>query len=90
MNIEIKYNGEYPDLCSGTLIVIIDEKEWIFPDKCLLSGGSVFFDDNWNEEITEGDWIIDKWPDDFPNDLKDLIEYEVNRQIPHGCCGGCV
>ena len=40
---EIKYNGTYPNLCSGNLLVIINGKEWEFPNYCLRSGGSVGF-----------------------------------------------
>ena len=90
MKIEIKYDGEYPNLCSGQLIVIIDGKEWIFPNYCLSSGGSVSFDENWNEEVTEGEWSIREYPKDFPEELKDIVLYEINNAIYHGCCGGCV
>jgi len=86
----IKYDGGYPNLCSGKLIVMIDGKDWLFPDYCLSSGGSVWFDEDWTEHVTQGEWSICEWPDDFPEDLKEQAEIEVNREIPHGCCGGCV
>lgn len=88
--IEIKYDGRYPNLCSGKLIAIIDGKEWIFPDHCLSSGGYVSFDDNWSEEVGQGPWSISEYPDDFPENLKQAVEDAVNESIPHGCCGGCV
>jgi hypothetical protein len=89
-NIIIKYDGDYPNLCSGKLIVIVDGKEWIFPDWCLSSGGSVWFSDDWEEHVEEGAWTITNWPKKFPDDLKDKVERRVNEEIPHGCCGGCV
>jgi len=93
MNIEIKYNASYPSLCSGNLVVIIDGNTWNFPENCLISGGSVsislgFIDDY--DEILEGEWSIEKWPDNFPEDLKEAVIREVNNQIEWGCCGGCI
>jgi hypothetical protein len=89
-NIDIKYNGKYPNLCSGKLIVIIDDKTYKFPDYCLRSGGSVRFDENWSETVRQGKWEIREWPENFPEHLKEDVLYEINSQISHGCCGGCV
>ena len=89
MEIEIKYGGEYPNLCSGNLTVIIDGKEWDFGE-CLESGGSVSFDDEWNEYVSEGEWSIGRYPTDFPDELKRDVLEAVNNNIEHGCCGGCV
>lgn len=90
MNIKIDYNGAWPNLCSGDLVVTIDDVIWKFPSGCLISGGSVTFDENWSEIVTDGDWIIDAWPDNFPQKLRGAVLIAVNEQIPHGCCGGCV
>src|SRR5271157_3593031 len=88
--IKIKYDGEFPNRCSGTLIVTIASEDWIFPLHCMHSGGSVSFDENWSEEVTQGEWSIDPWPKDFPEHLKDEVLRKINEQIPWGCCGGCV
>lgn len=88
--IKVFYDGRYPNLCSGSLRVEIDGKEWVFPENCLISGGDVSFDGDWNEEVSEGDWEISEWPKDFPEDLKVSVLSEVNKNIPYGCCGGCV
>lgn len=90
MNIEIEYDGEYPNLCRGDLVVVVDGFRWEFPSYSLRSNGCVSFDDNWSEHITEGDWSIIKYPEGFPEDLELLVEQIVNDEIPHGCCGGCV
>lgn len=95
MDITIKYDGSYPNLCSGNLTVIIEDKkhgkkEIEFPSYCLSSCGSVSFDDDWNENISEGEWSIEKWPKDFPEELKKSVLAAVNEQIEHGCYGGCV
>jgi hypothetical protein len=87
MKIEIKYNGKYPNLCSGTLEAIIDGKSWYLG---IESGGCVSFDENWSESVDEGDWSVSKWPDGFPENLEDEVLREINENIPLGCCGGCV
>lgn len=83
------YNGKYPNLCSGTLIMELDGKEIIFPEYCLISGGYVRFDNNWTEDIGKGEWTIYDFPKDFPEELKDKAEELVNENIERGCCGGC-
>ena len=50
--IKIKYNGDWPCLCGGRLIVIIDGKEWDFGNHVLISGGSIHFDD-WYNNLTD-------------------------------------
>jgi hypothetical protein len=87
---EIRYDGSYPNLCSGQLIVIIDKKEWVFPSYCMSSGGGVSFDSDWCENVTSGEWSISEWPDNFPEDLKEDVLCAVNSEISQGCCGGCV
>ena len=90
MEIIVEYNGAYPNLCSGKLIVTIDRQRYVFPDYCLVSGGSVWFDENWDEHVETGEWSIDKWPENFPEELKGAVVEAINENIPHGCCGGCV
>jgi len=90
MNIKIEYDGKYPNLCSGSLIVIIDGTRWVFPDYCMSSGGSVSFDEDWNEDVTSGEWSISDWPDGFPDNLQMAVEEAINIQVSEGCCGGCL
>ncbi len=86
MKVEIRYDGAYPSLCSGTLVVQIEERIVQFPDYCLSSGGDVSIDEEWSEE---GEWSIKEWPENFPEKLKQVVLDKVNEVIPHGCCGGC-
>jgi len=96
MKIEIEYDGAYPNLCSGVLIVKIGNDygpfidTYTFESHSLRSGGSVTFDENWSEHITSGPWSVYKWPADFPEEYKEIVTDEINAQISHGCCGGCV
>lgn len=82
----ISYNGKYPCLCTGELILRIDGKE--VGDIQLVSGGSVSFDENWEEQVTQGPWraIV---PPEY-KDYKDEIEKVINENVRWGCCGGCV
>lgn len=86
----VSYDGSYPNLCSGQLVLAIDGDPVVFPKYCLSSGGSVSFDDNWHEDVQEGEWDISDYPKDFPESLKGMAVSLVNENVPHGCCGGCV
>ena len=89
--IEIQYDGKRPNLCRGRLVVIVDDKRYIFPEGCLSSGGSCGFTNNYeNFYINHGMWDIEKFPEDFPENLKGSVIMKVNEEIPHGCCGGCL
>lgn len=88
-NIEIKYDGKYPCLCMGHLIVVVDGKEYDFGSHRLSSGGGVYFDSEWNAEVTDGPWSVE-FPEGFPDELKEDVLREINAEIPWGCCGGCV
>lgn len=90
MKITVKYDGKYPNLCSGSLCIVIDGHEWHFPKYCLVSGGSVAFTVDWDEVVTDGPWSVLEWPESFPELLKDKVIDAINDNIPHGCCGGCV
>lgn len=87
--IKVEYDGGYPNLCRGKLIVVVDGKEWRFPEYCMNSGGSVTFDEDWNESISEGPWAISEWPENFPEDLKGAVEEAINLEVDYGCCGCC-
>lgn len=88
--IVVYYDGKYPCLCFGHLKVKIGKKVWDFGKSALSSGGAVWFDDDWNEHIEGGGWSINKWPEDFPEDMKKAVVDAVNEQVEKGCCGGCV
>lgn len=90
MHIKISYDGKYPCLCSGHLTVTVDGTLYDFGRYCLSSGGSVSFNEDWSEHVTSGPWSISQWPDNFPDDLREAVTTAVNRDIPPGCCGGCV
>jgi hypothetical protein len=84
----VSYGGCYPNLCSGELIIKINSSE-VNLGRCLVSGGSVFFDENWSEGVTAGEWTIGDLPDAYEQYRAEITNL-VNQNVPHGCCGGCV
>ena len=97
----ISYTGEYPNLCSGTLTLEIDDIEYTFGGgykesktdfrRFWSSGGSVWFDDEWGEHVDGGEWSIDvgDLPEQFRKYAKE-IDRVFNDNVEWGCCGGCV
>lgn len=99
----VSYTGRFPNLCSGILTVRIDGKEVTFGGyngkadfpRIWNSGGSVSFDNDWTEHVTHGAWEVNDWSakeitdPNIKNRLEEIIEI-MNKNVPHGCCGGCV
>lgn len=88
----ISYDGEPPTLCSGSLTIEIAGVQFRLPEHTFESGGSVTFDDEWEETITEGPWKFDEYAE-IPEELepfREKILEVMNENVEHGCCGGCV
>lgn len=85
----VSYDGAYLNLCTGQLVLKINGQVREFSRHCLQSGGTVWFDNDWNAHIENGRWSIDPPPEDL-EPLRKEIEECINENIPHGCCGGCV
>lgn len=90
MKIKIEYDGKYPCLCMGHLIVWIDDVKWDFGRFSISSGGGIHRNEYWDMWTSEGEWSIDEFPKGFPDELKELVLLKINEEIPHGCCGGCI
>lgn len=91
----ISYDGEYPCLCNGTLILEINGTEHSFGNKAKhpkfwSSGGTCSITGNWNPKVTNGEWIInvDKIPEQFRKYAGEIDEV-FNDNVVYGCCGGC-
>ena len=84
----VSYDGRYPNLCSGTLVLRINGEERVFPEYCMHSGGCACFDEEWNDYVVQGEWSVDV-PDDLLQYKKEIEEC-VNENVPFGCCGGCI
>lgn len=83
----ISYDGKYPNLCSGNLVLRIDGEE-VTLQGCLISGGCVSFTSDWDEVVTSGEWDVDV-PKAYLA-YEDEIIRVVNENVRQGCCGGCV
>ena len=87
----VSYDGKYPCLCSGTLVVRVGGTEYVFEQyTALRSGGGVWFDEEWSEHVDVGPWTVEQWPEEFPKELRAEALIVINDNVPHGCCGGCV
>ena len=90
--IKIKYDGAYPNLCSGHLEVWINDIYYDFGKYCLISGGCIMRDEDWDMWAEKGPWEIDKdsYPKDFPEEYKEKLLEVINEELQWGCCGGCI
>lgn len=102
----VSYDGEYPCLCSGTLILNIDGQDWSFGhdwqdrygdehsenfEQFWSSGGSCGFIPDGEEYIITGDWKVNK--SELPKQFRkyaDEIYKVMNENIKYPCCGGCI
>lgn len=81
----VSYDGKYPNLCSGTLVLKIDGEIVKFPKYCMDSGGSC----DWRSGIvTEGFWDVHV-PPEYSKYTQEILDV-VNENVPYGCCGGCI
>ncbi len=90
----VNYTGKYPCLCMGVLTLKIDGKEMSFSGH-FSSGGTCYFDADWDEHITKGEWEIDfdspKWEElNLTDEEKQYIIRLFNENVANGCCGGCL
>lgn len=83
----VSYNGKYPNFCTGELVLCIDGKK-VNLGRCLCSGGTVWFDSSWCEHVEVGAWSVNI-PKEFQQYAEEITEV-VNKNVPWGCCGGCV
>lgn len=86
----ISYNGKWPCLCCGTLVIEVNEKRYELKN-ILVSGGNISFDSDWNPSITFGKWELnmDHLPTDLHKYAKEITDV-VNNNVEFGCCGGCI
>lgn len=88
----VSYDGKYPNLCSGVLILNVDGKIVTINKYSLCSGGSAHFNDDYSESFIEyGPWSLNEGHfSDYSEEEKEYIIELINENIPHGCCGGCL
>lgn len=90
----ISYSGKYPNLCSGTLTLMIDEQYVFFGNglaqRFWQSGGGISRLPG-NVFGYQDEWIIDakKIPEKY-RVYAEEIDRVFNENVPYGCCGGCI
>ena len=101
MDIEfVSYDGKWPNLCRGVLVLKIDGKETSFGpmyeegtnyDSFWTSGGRCGFTNNGESYIDHDEWIISKSElPEFLQPYTQKITNIFNENVPYGCCGGCL
>ena len=87
----VSYDGAYPNLCSGTLVLSVDGEN-ISADFCLMSEGEAGVILGGEERIIKGPWRVKFWRFEkvltFPEMAR--ITELVNQNVEWGCCGGCI
>lgn len=89
----ISYDGKYPTLCGGTLILDIDNKEYWFTN-CLISTGNSNFNNIDDYIVIKNKWKFNtdynsNYQDELSSNDINIIEQLINDNIEWGCCGGC-
>lgn len=84
----VSYNGKFPNLCRGTLVIKVNGEE-ISLENYLISGGQCWFDKDWADHVESGDWRISTLPDGLEPYRGEILKV-VNENVPRGCCGGCI
>lgn len=85
----VSYDGKWPCLCYGTLIIKVNGKTYSFND-AMISGGRICKDEEWNMWSEQGPWELnlEEYPELEP--YKEEITEIVNDNVSWGCCGGCI
>ncbi|MBR2862968.1 MAG: hypothetical protein IKB97_05365 [Bacteroidaceae bacterium] len=82
----ISYDGEYPNLCSGTLVLEVDGVVRS-AQRVLVSTGCI----NWEDDtVTQSDWALSTHAPQWMRDREEEVLAVVNANVPKGCCGGCI
>lgn len=99
----VSYDSPPFALCFGKLVVKINGVKHTFDGyrsygkyrhpKFWTSGGSVTFDKDYIDHVTQKPWKLDAKKEDYPSDIWKAIPHilkVMNEHVPFGCCGGCV
>lgn len=92
MDIKVSYDGRFPNLCRGHLVITIDGTVWDFGKYALMSTGEIHRSEDWDMWATSGPWVLNEYPEGFPDDecLRENVLEAINEQLSWGCCGGCI
>lgn len=87
----VDYDGDSPNLCSGTLFFRVDDVEYKI-QYCMQSGGKCYIDYDGEEIVEAGEWSLSRALLKHFLEEEEIqeLERQVNEHVPHGCCGGCL
>ena len=87
----VSYDGAWPNLCSGTLIIKVDGKTYSFK-YAMISGGHICGGPHtdWDMWSEQGPWELNLEEHPELEQYKEEITRVVNENVPQGCCGGCI
>jgi len=87
----VSYDGKWPCLCHGTLIIKVDGKIYSFRN-AMISGGCIMGgpSTDWNMWSEQGPWELDLEEHPELEQYKEEITRAVNENVEYGCCGGCI
>ena len=85
----VSYDGKYPCLCYGTLIIKVDGKIYSFND-AMISGGHICKDEEWEMWAEQGPWKLNLEEHPELEPYEEEITRVVNENVEPGCCGGCI
>ena len=87
----VSYDGKWPCLCSGTLIIRVNGKTYRL-DNVMDSGGCIMGgpSTDWDMWAEKGDWEVNLYEHPELEPYKEEITRLVNENVEHGCCGGCI
>lgn len=82
----VSYDGAYPNLCSGTLVLEVDGVKRS-AQHALASTGCI----NWRDDtVIKGDRVLSAYAPQWMQGREKEILAVVNANVPKGCCGGCI
>ena len=87
----VSYDGKWPCLCYGTLIIKVNGKTYSFRN-AMISGGCIIGgpSTDWDMWSEEGPWEINLEEHPELEPYKEEIIQVVNDNVEYGCCGGCI
>ena len=87
----VSYDGRYPCLCYGTLVIKVDDKIYRFKD-AMISGGCIMGgpETDWDMWSEYGPWELNLKEHPELEKYKSEITALVNENVEQGCCGGCI
>lgn len=97
----VSYDGKFPNLCTGKLVLRIDGKPYTFYFDTRKPGvdygsfwhssGCVMADAEWNFTVTQRPWEFNE--EALPHEFKkyaDEIFDAFSENVEPGYCGGCI